>query len=348
MNYPIDVVMPSGAVRLGRDVVCDGFVDEAVVRVQTHVHSDHMDRFETSKGRQEIIASEATLRLLVEEYNADIPYRSNIRALKDFEVYSSGNVEVSIVSSGHMLGAVQVITELENGLRLGYSGDFQWPLDHIIQVDALVLDSTYGSPISVREFSQGECEEQFAELVRQLINKGPVHITAHRGTIQRALQIINDEVNCPVIGSQRLSKEIEVYREFGYAMRPLSDYLSDEGRALLKGGCCVRVYGTGDQKPVNIEEGTKIALSAYFTRPDSPIVEYSERSYCVAISNHADFEETIDYVRATNASFVVTDNTRGGKGYELAGAIKQRLSIEARPSSSMASREWGWGPTVGA
>ena len=152
MNYPIDVVMPSGAVLLGPDVVCDGFVREAMARVQTHVHLDHMDSFETSKGCQQIIASEATLSLLVAEYDADLPYRSNIRALKGSQGYKVGNSEVSLVSSGHMLGAVQVIAELQNGMRLGYSGDFQWPLDDVIQVDALVLDSTYGAPSNVREF----------------------------------------------------------------------------------------------------------------------------------------------------------------------------------------------------
>ena len=74
------------------------------------------------------------------------------------------------------------------------------------------------------------------------------------------------------------------------------------------------------------------------------IVEYSERAYGVAMSNHADFEGTLDYVRATKARFVVTDNTRKGKGYELAEAIKQRLGIEARPSSGIETREWGGSP----
>jgi putative mRNA 3-end processing factor len=46
--YPIDV-FPSGAVILGQRICCDGFHRDYEVRVQTHVHIDHMDRFETSK-----------------------------------------------------------------------------------------------------------------------------------------------------------------------------------------------------------------------------------------------------------------------------------------------------------
>ena len=344
MNYPIDVAMPSGAVVLGPDVVCDGFIRDALARVQTHVHFDHMDGFETSKGCQQIITSEPTLGLLVAEYDADLPYRSNIRTLKDLQGHRVGNSEVSLVSSGHMLGAVQVIAELESGMRLGYSGDFQWPLDDIIQVDALVLDSTYGAPSSIREFSQGQCEERFAQLVHRLIASGPVHVKAHRGTLQRALQIINDEIGCPVIGSRRLSREVAVYRNFGYTIQQLIVHPSDEANSLLRAGNYVRVYGTGDHNPVDLSSGSKIVLSAYFTRPDTPVVEYSERAYGVAMSNHADFEGTLDYVRATNAQFVVTDNTRGGKGYQLAQAIKQRLGIEARPSSGVETREWGGSP----
>ena len=33
--------------------------------------------------------------------------------------------------------------------------------------------------------------------------------------------------------------------------------------------------------------------------------------------------------RTQTAKYVVTDNTRGGKGYQLAAAIKQRLGVES-------------------
>ncbi|MCY3773895.1 MAG: hypothetical protein OXG98_17955, partial [Gemmatimonadetes bacterium] len=145
----------------------------------------------------------------------------------------------------------------------------------------------------------------------------------------------------PIIGSLRLLKEVSVYQKFGYTIPQLVAHPSEEAELLLKDGYYVRVYGTGDQKPVDVESGSKIVLSAYFTRPDTPVVEYSERAYQVAMSNHADFEGTLEYVKATNAEFVVTDNTRGGKGFQLASAITQRLGIAARPSSSIESREWG-------
>ena len=226
-------------------------------------------------------------------------------------------------------------------MRLGYSGDFQWPLDDVIQVDGLVVDSTYGAPNNIRKFSQGACEEQFVGLLRRLLARGPVIIKAHRGTLQRALQIISDEVECPIIGSERLAREVEVYREFGYTISPLIENRAPQARDILRSDRHIRVYGTGDNAPIDLGKGSKITLSAYFTRPDDPVTEYSERAFAVAMSNHADFEGTLDYVKSTNAKFVVTDNTRGGKGYHLAAAIKQRLGVEARPSSSVEKKGWG-------
>lgn len=341
MKYPIDVTMPSGAVSLGPDVVCDGFRLDAKVRVQTHIHVDHMDKFHTSKGKQEIVASEPTIKLLIAEFDADLPYRVNIMALGQGQTHEAGSSKVTLIPSGHMLGSVQVLTELECGMRVGYSGDFQWPLHDVIQVDGLVVDSTYGSPNNVRGFTQGACEEQFVGLLHRLLARGPVFIKAHRGTLQRALQIVSDEVECPIVASERLSKEVEVYREFGYTISPLIDNRTREAREVLKSDRHIRVYGTGDNAPSDLGKGSKITLSAYFTHPDNPMTEYSERAFAVAMSNHADFEGTLEYIRSTNAKFVVTDNTRGGKGYQLAAAIKQRLGVEARPSSGVEMKGWG-------
>src|SRR5262249_38014180 len=144
-DFPIDV-FPSGAVVLGDRISCDGFHRDYQVRVQTHVHLDHMDSFETSKGSQNIFMSEPTRRLLVCEFNADLPYRENVYALEMGVPRTVDGQKVTLLHSGHMLGSVQVAVELADNRRLGYSGDFRWPLEDVIEVDALVVDSTYGSP----------------------------------------------------------------------------------------------------------------------------------------------------------------------------------------------------------
>jgi putative mRNA 3-end processing factor len=338
-SYPIDV-FPSGTVVLGNRISCDGFHRDYEVRVQTHVHSDHMDNFDTSKGSQNIFMSEATRRLLVCEFNADLPYRENVYALEMGQPRTVGDHQVTLLHSGHMLGSVQVAVQLANGMRLGYSGDFRWPLEEVIEVEALVIDSTYGSPERKREYTQELAEERFLSLVLGRLMRGPVYIKAHRGTIQRALQILTGQINCPMLGSARLCSEAEVYREHGYAIDKICQTTSEEGRAHLRSGKFIRFYGTGDEFPVQIARGSTITLSAYMSRPDDPIMEYSDIAFSVALSNHADFVGTLDYIKATKAKYVVTDNTRGHAA-ELAQEVTRRLGILARPSTTTYSREWG-------
>lgn len=339
MQYP-DVEW-SGAVCLGKDVTCDGFISSSRVRVQTHIHSDHMSNFNSSKGYQTILLSAATRQLLISEYNEDLPYRSNLLCLNKGDTYKVNKSKVSLVSCDHMLGAVQVQLELPHGQRIGYSGDFQWPIDDVIKVNSLVIDATNGSPKNVRNYSQGECEERFQFLVKKRLNLGkPVYIYAHRGTIQRALQLLFDEIDCPLIGSERLCKENSVYRSFGYPIGNILDKDSAEGKETLRENKYVRFYGTGDKRPTDTQGVSVIKLSSFLSHPDNPITEYGDSSFGVAISNHADFNGTLEYILETGAKFVITDNTRSGKGHILATEINRRLGIEAKPSSNFFSHEW--------
>ena len=340
-DYPIEVLLPSGTVNLGSDVCCDGFSRNAKARVQTHIHVDHMDGFDTSKGHQKILVTEATKKLLIAELNADLKYRANLKALELCTPYQIGSSLVSLVSSQHMLGAVQVLVELEDGMRVGYSGDFSWPLENVIQTDGLVVDSTYGNPESVREFTQGECEERFISLVRRQLALGPLILKAHRGTLHRGLQVLNGTIECPLIGSERLCQEVQVYRDFGYTIGKVFPTGSEEATQAIQDPRHIRIYGAGDAAPSDIDRGSRVTLSAYFTRPDDPVVEYTHRAFAVALSDHADFNGTLEYIRASGAKFVVTDNSRGGRAYGLATEITRRLGIPARPSTNYESRSWG-------
>ena len=133
-----------------------------------------------------------------------------------------------------------------------------------------------------------------------------------------------------------------MYQRFGCAVGNLMLASSPEGQEVVKGTRYIRLYSKGDRVPVELEEGAKIVLSAFMNKTSDPVIEYSDRGYSVALSNHADFNGTLEYILATGARDVVTDNTRG-HGVELALAIKRRLGINARPSSNLESHEWGIG-----
>ncbi len=342
-KYPISISV-TGSVILGPDLVCDGFHFERKARVQTHIHDDHMFDFDRSKQFQNVYLTQATYDLLLAEYNADLIFRTRDRGnfflANHGQKISINDSTLELVSSNHMLGSAQVAIEYKNGLRLGYSSDFSWPIDKVIEVEALVVDSTAG-PKTKREFSQDEIEAMFIDLVMSKPPLGPVYIKAHRGTLQRSMQALSGIFDNPVVGSERLCREVEVYQKHGYGIRPLIDVKSEEGIQILKESNYIRFFGKGDRMPIDSGKATTIILSAYMTQPDQPILEFSDRSYRVAISNHADFKDTLEYVKASGAKYVITDNSRNGHAFELASEIRTRFGIEAIAAECTCSHEWG-------
>ena len=335
MPDPIVDVLATGAVCLGSKVVCDGFAEGYPFRVQTHIHDDHMGDFDKSKGFQDFLMSPETYALLVAERNADLEFRDNIHQVDrgDERVLNDGS-KLSLFPSNHMLGSRQVALELPGGLRVGYSSDFGWPLNEVIQVDELVVDSTYGSPTSVRRYTQEEAEECLVNLVCERLRHGSVHVKAHRGTIERVLHVLGGNVGVPILASGRLIREVKVYQNHGFAIGDLHALGSDAGQSAMKGRSYLRLYSKGDGFGNEPIVGTSVTCSAYMANTDDPLMTYSDRAYKVALSNHADFHDTLAYVEATGAKKVVTDNTRN-HGVELAIAINERLpDVQAQPSTN--------------
>ena len=335
-------VFDNGAVRLGTNVVCDGFVEGYPFRVQTHIHEDHMAEFDKSKGFQDLFMSPETYALLVAERNADLEYRDNLHRVPRGKVHAlEDGSKLSMLPSNHMLGACQVALELPDGRRIGYSGDFGWPIDQVIAVDELVVDSTYGGPDSKRGYTQADAEDCLLNLVSTRLRHGPVHIKAHRGTIERALQVLGGNVNVPILSSGRLIREVEVYQRYGLAGGGLETLDSDAGCSAVKGRSYIRLYSKGDGFGNEPVDGTSIICSAYFmVKDDHPLRAYSDRSYQVALSNHADFDETLEYVKATGAKQVITDNTQT-HGIDLAVSINSLLqNVRAEPSTNSLAPRW--------
>ena len=331
----ISDIRPDGAICLGRRVVCDGFVRDYPFRVQTHIHDDHMSGFDTSKGFQDLFMTQGTYDLLVAERNADLPFRDNFRWIPTDEEYELGdNLQLSLLPSNHMLGGCQVFLKLSDEIRIGYSSDFGWPVNKIIQVDELVVDSTYGNPRSIRHYTQGEAEDCLLTLVSQRLRQGPVHIKAYRGTIERVLHVLGGNVGVPILASKRLIQEVEVYQNYGFAVGTLYALESEQGQHAMKHRSYIRLYSKGDGFPNEPTAKTSITCSAYrLANATHPLLIHSDKSYQVALSNHADFHETLAYIEATGAKRVITDNTRN-HGWDLAMAINSRLAgvyAEPRP-----------------
>lgn len=332
-------VNPYGAIRLGKDVVCDGFLHSCSTRVQSHVHADHLHDFETSKGYQEVVTSRGSYDLLIQLKNADLPYRDNFRAIEYGIPHFQGNSKLTLFPSSHILGAAQVLVELEDGLRLGYSGDFQWPLDHPINCDCLVLDSTHGSPRYKRTYQQDEVDERLTELLLKRVKTSPIIVRGHTGILQRVATLLTGQSDAPIYASDKTIREYRVYENHGYPPRNIQRVSWGARTGIETGFLMLRMH---EKPPAFVDASyTRVTLSQYISHPSEPVLQFSDRDFRVAMSDHAEFEGIIDYVRAVSPKMVVTDNSRGGHAVELAQEISRRLGIHAVPSTYVASQEWG-------
>jgi putative mRNA 3-end processing factor len=229
---------------------------------------------------------------------------------------------------------------LPDGTTFGYSGDFLWPLEDVIKVENLVLDSTYGSPRTHRDHSRESVDAALLELVVGQMKTGSVHLLGYGGTLQHALEVLYEKVDWPILAGTCFLRQLKVYRRYGYPVDSIVDTNSPEGKVAIRDGRFIRLFGKGDRRP-DSADGTVVILSARYGNEGSPVVAHSEHAYTVAVSNHADFDETLQYVRTTGASLVVTDSVRSPKAEALAKHISQELGIKAYPANPSPSRSWG-------
>jgi putative mRNA 3-end processing factor len=343
MNESIVDVTREGAILLGPDVVCDGFYFGPKVRVQTHVHIDHMKDFDSSLQFQKILATHPTYDLLKLIRGIDFPSRKNVISYNYEKEFNIGESSIKLVPSGHMVGSAQVQVILPDGSTAGYSSDFRYPLEKVIKVDTLVIDSNCGSIEDIESYSEYETIEKFLELIIDSIRKGPIQLTAHRGTIHRALDILSYELDIPIIAADQLVQESQIYRKYGYIVPEIIPYGSDDYKEVIKSNNYILIRSHYRQNPsISNQKSTFINLRRHHNKKN-PIIKTEKNSYAVAFSDHSNLEETIAYVKQTSATKVITDNClRQGdrrRPIELAFILEDELGIDARASNNEISNE---------
>jgi hypothetical protein len=89
-----------------------------------------------------------------------------------------------------------------------------------------------------------------------------------------------------------------------------------------------------------VDRFKKILLSAHMRQPGDPVTYYDNGDCCVAMTDHADFTGTMEYVRASGATTVWTD-PRSGNAEALAIAISSQLGLSSAVIPREDSLAWG-------
>ncbi len=321
-------VLDSGAVLLGRVYEVDGF-GKRLVRVITHAHYDHIVGLnESIIHASAIVATQATIDLLLELGYVRGKYRTIFKNKavplpynRDVEFM---NERIRLVPSRHIIGACQVLVETNN-YRIGYTGDFKLGdgTEIMSDLDVLVIESTYGDPRYRRPFKD-DIEELFVDQVLDLLRKGPVIIYGYHGKLQEAMRILRKYgITEPFIMPERIYRVTRIAEKHGYNIGEYYSLRTNKGYMIKNSGRYIMFQHMSRAKYRRLNgEQYHIILSGW--EFNDPIKKLDPYSWLVALSDHADFDELVEYVEQAKPRLVVVEAGRQGEPYKLAAELRRK------------------------
>ncbi len=286
----------------------------------THAHYDH------SKG---FGFKEPTKISTVESKDIVAVYGKDVKRWKPLQIgerIKFDDLEVVSHNAGHVLGSVlyEVITSEGN---LVYTGDVQFE-DSLtlkgaepVSCDILILESTFGTP-SFSFPKRYAVAQEMVQWAQEKIKSGriPAFKADSLGNAQEVTKAFNIYSKLPVIVHHRVAQINEIYNARGHSLEYL-DSRSEEASEVKSSGEYVLV--TPKNSNLSDHPVFETALVSGWS-----LWKRNQRSF--ALSDHGDFNQLMDYVKACNPSTVLT--CHGGRfNTVLANQVGKQLGIEARP-----------------
>jgi len=287
----------------------------------THAHFDHAQGF----GFRELqkVSTEETARI-VTTYRKEVDNWKSLPLQKRVKI---DDLEVVSHNAGHVLGSAlyEVITPEGN---IVYTGDLQFKDSFTmnaaepISCDVLIIESTFGSP-SFRFPEREIVAQEMVEWALKTVGNGkvPTFKTDSLGNAQEITKAFNIHSKLPVTVHWRIAQINEIYNACGEHL----DFLhakSEEASEVISSGECVFVAPKNLNLTAHLElEPGLVSGWALWSRKE-------ENAF--ALSDHADFNQLLEFVRACRPEAVLT--CFGGRfNTAFANQVEKRLGIEARP-----------------
>jgi len=284
----------------------------------SHAHTDHI------RGHRQILASEKTIRLFQHRLRS-----VEAISLKFDHPIEVGPARVEIFPSGHILGASQIRVEKDDQ-SLVYTGDFKLrpslTAEPIVvkKADILIMETTFGHP-RYRFPDPREVIGRMVEFVDSCLKRGfvPIILAYSLGKGQEVMKILG-ELGYRLSVHPSIADLARIYEQFGVAFRNWQRYEGGdlEGRVLV----VPPRFGRSPQVEA-IPRKKKLILTGWAVDPDA------RRRYGVdlalPLSDHADFDELIQYVRMVAPRKVYTTH-----GFEEFCYFLHRLGFRAEPLRS--------------
>jgi putative mRNA 3-end processing factor len=321
-------VTQRGAILLGNSVACDAFDENRPLRVVTHAHADHLVGLKQSLKNCEKVLMTAATKDLIDVVNGSLALTKGPVETLDYEKsFQYDDERVTLVKADHILGAAQVLVEDASGDRVAYTGDFRLDGTPVLDCDTLVVEATYGNPSCRRPFKL-DVKELLVSMVEKRLRDGAVYVFGFHGKLQEVMQILHSaDVSVPFVMPERVLRVSKVCERHGMQLGCLTLSTAKEGRELLDGNLpCVAFHHMNSRGNVGLD-AYRICVSGWEFH--SPCRQIGDKEHLIALSDHSDFDDLIEYVRRSKPKQVVTDNYRISHGETLAKEIRKRLGIPA-------------------
>ncbi len=319
-----------GAVLLGKHVACDAYDEARPIRVVTHAHADHMVGLGKSlKTCEATVMTPATMDLISALKGPRFLSRGTVKTLDYEEALTYGDETLTLHYADHILGTAQALVEDKEQTRILYTSDFRFSRTPLVDADILVMEATYGDPVRVRPFSM-MVEGMLISLVEQGLKRGPVYVFGYHGKLQKMMRILYEaKVKTPFIVPEKIFRVSKVCEQHGMKLgRHLLPFDGEISQSMLnQNEPCIVFYHSFSRKKV---EGDALRISASGWEFRKPCRKVGENEYVIALSDHSDFNELLEYVERCNPRMVITDRYRSEAARIFAKEIEKRLKIPAK------------------
>lgn len=287
----------------------------------THAHFDHSKGFNFKESKK--VSTEET-KEIVAVYGKKV---DGWKPLPIEERVKIDDLEVVSHNSGHVLGSAlyEVITPEGN---IVYTGDLQFKDSFTmkaaepISCDTLIIESTFGSP----SFSFPERDVVAQQMVQWALktiksDKVPAFKADSLGNAQDITKAFNMYSKLPITVHWRTAQINQIYEVRGQHLEFL-DPRSEDASEVASSGECIFIA----PKNLNLTNHPEFEVAlvsgwALWAKKDGN---------AFALSDHADFNQLMDFVEACKPRAVLT--CLGGKFNTIfANKVEKQLGIEARP-----------------
>lgn len=281
------------------------------VAVVSHAHADHVQKHE------EVLSSVPTAAMM----KLRGVTRCRFRTMPYRQPSEMDAARVTLFPAGHILGSAQVLVEWED-VRFLYSGDFKLrpclsaEAVEVPAADVVVMETTFGKP-RYRFPKTEDVVEDIRLFCRSSLDAGysPVLFCYSLGKGQEVLASLAG-VDYPIYLHSAHWDMSALYRDFGVKLPPFQKFQT--GQKL--DGVLLCAPGCRRARWFNSLNGIRTAYISGWALDSGARWRFGTDA-AFPLSDHADYDDLLEYVRKTGAKSIYTMH---GFADEFAGDLRKR------------------------